>query len=181
VAEVQSRKIETRLYGVDSPEYNQPFSGLAKAFSRRAVLGRQVTVDPRCTDRYDRVVAVVDRGGGLLDADLVAAGFAWDSPRYCRLRVCREWQELETRARSKRAGLWQEPAPVPPWRWKEKSREKSLSRFSSKNWSKSKTGSQDNSTGRAAARRLKNHVITTYEDRVLRRGFLPGIIGWRYR
>lgn len=132
VVTVNSREIEVRLYGVDSPEYNQPFSGLAKAFSRRAVLGRQVTVDPRYTDQYGRLVAVIDRGGGLLNADLVAAGYAWVSPRYCRLRLCREWQELEMLARSKRAGLWQEPAPVPPWRWKEMSREKSLTKFSSK-------------------------------------------------
>jgi endonuclease YncB( thermonuclease family) len=133
VVEVKSRKMEIRLYGVDSPEYDQPFSGLAKAFSRRAVLGRQVTIDPRSTDRYDRVVALVDRDGGMLNADLVSAGFAWVSPRYCRLRLCREWRELEMLARSKRAGLWQEADPVPPWRWKEMSREKSFSRFSSKN------------------------------------------------
>jgi micrococcal nuclease len=112
------KELEIRLYGLDSPEYDQPFAAEAKALAKRLALGRSVAVAPVETDRYGRTVALVKVSGRAVNRELVAAGFAWVSPRYCRREVCREWRALEEQARRDRVGLWRQAEPIPPWRWK---------------------------------------------------------------
>lgn len=70
-------------------------------------------------DNYGRVVAVVSRDGVLVNRELVRAGHAWQYPRYCRSRdLCAEMESLQDAARAERLGLWREPSPLPPWKWK---------------------------------------------------------------
>lgn len=110
--------IEVRLYGLDAPEYNQPFADDAKKYVKNWADGQRVTVYPEYFDSYKRTVAVVVKGRQVLNRDLVEAGFAWVSPRYCHKDVCRSWTEIEERARHERKGLWQDTLPVAPWVWK---------------------------------------------------------------
>ncbi|MDK9707932.1 MAG: thermonuclease family protein [Desulforhopalus sp.] len=110
--------IEVRLYGLDAPEHNQPFADAAKQFVKNWVNGDRVTVFPEYIDSYKRTVAVVEKGKQVLNRDLVKAGFAWVSPRYCHKDFCRKWMEMEERARYDRWGLWQDTSPVAPWIWK---------------------------------------------------------------
>lgn len=110
--------LEIRLYGVDCPEYDQPFAGKAKAFAKNAVLGKKVVIEPVDVDKYGRTVAIVGRGQDILNRDLVQAGLAWVYPRYCRKAFCDSWKAEERAARNKRIGLWQETHPNPPWQWK---------------------------------------------------------------
>jgi micrococcal nuclease len=113
---------EVRLYGLDAPEYNQPFADDAKEYVKNWVDGNRVTVYPEYVDSYKRTVAVVVKGHQVLNRDLVEAGFAWVSPRYCHKDVCRSWTEMEERARHERKGLWQDSLPVSPWIWKRSGR-----------------------------------------------------------
>jgi len=109
---------EVRLYGLDAPEYNQPFADDAKKYVKNWADGQRVTVYPEYVDSYTRTVAVVVKGHQVLNEDLVEAGFAWVSPRYCHKEVCRRWTEMERKARYERKGLWQDRLPVAPWVWK---------------------------------------------------------------
>lgn len=110
--------IEVRLYGVDCPEYDQPFSRDAKQFAGHKVLGKNVLVKPSYNDSYGRVVAEVTRNNKVLNKELVQAGLAWVSPRYCKKSFCTAWQESENIARNERRGLWRDERPDPPWQWK---------------------------------------------------------------
>jgi endonuclease YncB( thermonuclease family) len=112
------RNVEVRLYGIDAPEYNQPFAREAKEHIREWIGWNRVMVHPEYVDSYGRTVAIIVKGEKVLNSDLVDAGLAWVYPRYCRKNVCKIWQEKENAARSGKKGLWQDRQPIAPWQWK---------------------------------------------------------------
>lgn len=114
--------VEVRLYGVDCPEYDQPYSREAKAFAERKVLGKKVMIEPVAEDSYGRMVAVVLKGDNVLNRELVQNGLAWVYPRYCKKAVCSSWKKVERMAREEKIGLWQDDQPNPPWQWKRSKR-----------------------------------------------------------
>ena len=112
---------EIRLYGIDTPEYRQPYSNKAKQFTKRLAYRKIVTLQEKDVDRYGRIVAVVMAQGKVVNRELVRKGLAWFYPRYCREQpLCKELRKLEERAKDDRRGLWRDESPVPPWDWKKK-------------------------------------------------------------
>ncbi|MBA3005229.1 MAG: thermonuclease family protein [Proteobacteria bacterium] len=113
------KKLRVRLWGIDTPEWQQRFSHKAREFTRQHVQGRQVELQSKTWDKYGRLVALVEVGGRSLNEDLIMEGLAWVHIYYCKEPICREWRQLEKEARSARRGLWQDNKPVPPWKWKQ--------------------------------------------------------------
>ena len=113
-------KVEVRLYGIDTPEYDQPSGRAAGKHLASLTAGRTVAVEAVTKDSYGRTVAIVRRQGGSLNEKMVGAGFAWVYRSYCRKPFCREWLGLEEEARRSGKGLWRNPSPVPPWEWRRK-------------------------------------------------------------
>lgn len=112
----QQEKI--RLYGVDCPESKQAFGQKAKDFTASMVAGQMVDVEPVDQDRYGRIVGLVTVAGRSLNGELVKNGLAWVYRQYCKRGECREWLASESQAKTVRIGLWDDPAPVPPWNWR---------------------------------------------------------------
>lgn len=111
--------VTVRLYGIDAPELDQPFGTAARRCLAALVSRKTVEIDPVTTDNFQRIVAVVRSSDGtLVNSHLVEAGCAWVSRRYCRRSSCLEWRELEDAARRNGRGLWKDPHPVPPWKWR---------------------------------------------------------------
>ncbi len=117
----QGREIvKVRLYGVDCPEKRQNSGRQAMQFTEQ-VLGKTVEVETVDRDRYGRTVGLVSSDGKLLNRELVREGHAWFYAAYCtRQPLCTELRELERLAKSKRAGLWRERNPLPPWEWRQR-------------------------------------------------------------
>ncbi|MGI6638336.1 MAG: thermonuclease family protein [Desulfobulbus sp.] len=112
------RIIKVRLYGIDSPEYGQPYWRAARTEARGWLKGI-VEIEPMYKDRYGRTVALVWSEGRLVNAALVQSGMAWVYPRFCRSReLCQHMETLQQAARQARLGLWQDEKPEPPWQWK---------------------------------------------------------------
>lgn len=115
------REVRVRLYDIDAPERRQPYGTVSRDYIASLCHRREVTVRIVDTDRYGRVVALVEVISSHKDVNraLVEAGLAWVYPHYCRIPVCGEWRRLETEARRARIGLWggSDP-PVPPWEWR---------------------------------------------------------------
>lgn len=109
---------EVRLWGIDCPEYDQPYGGAARKMGTTLLRGKAVTVEAKSRDSYDRLVGVVYLGKINVNEELVRQGAAWVYGRYCREAVCDEWRNLEERAKSARLGLWGGKQPVPPWKWR---------------------------------------------------------------
>ena len=105
-----------RLLGVDTPEiYSESgemfFAREASEFTKELVLGKQVTIfldeisDTR--DKFDRLLAYVFLPDGrFLNELLLSEGFAYSYTKY-RHSYYNKYNQLESRAKSNKKGLWQ--------------------------------------------------------------------------
>lgn len=115
----QGETITIRLYGIDCPEYGQPYWQEAKEAVQDMVLGKKVRIESMDTDQYGRTVGLVGVRGGLVNAELVRQGMAWVYTRYCTQQsLCRSLRDIEDAARMNRVGLWRDRTPTAPWVWK---------------------------------------------------------------
>jgi len=112
------QRTQIRLWGIDSPEKNQPFSSEAARFTNRMLLGRIVKIIPIQWDDYGRLVAEVFLGQKNISEELVRSGLAWVHIYYCRKKICSSWRILEKDARINQRGLWVDDVPIEPWIWK---------------------------------------------------------------
>lgn len=110
--------IEVRLYGIDCPEYRQPYSRAAKKYIKSNFSGRTVLLNSFYHDKYGRKVSLVFNNQRVLNRELIEAGLALVYPAYCRKPFCKEWKKEEERARQEKKGLWQQQVVIPPWQWK---------------------------------------------------------------
>lgn len=112
--------VRVRLHGIDCPERGQAFGAAAKRLASSLAFGKAVTVRPHGKDRYGRLLGeVVLPDGRVLNRELVAAGMAWHYVRYSDDAAL---AKAEQQARRARVGVWSEPDPVAPWRYRAASR-----------------------------------------------------------
>jgi endonuclease YncB( thermonuclease family) len=125
---VVSPDVRVRLFGIDSPEGDQPYGDRARAELSRLVAGRVVTVTPVDRDDYGRVVARVSVGERDVNAELVRAGAAWVYRRYTDDPML---LAAEAEAREARRGIWSlaKPDQVPPWDWRHGTRTRDEAAF----------------------------------------------------
>ena len=91
-----SKVYKLRLYGIDTPEYGQDYYKNAARYTRKYLLGKTVSVEPKDIDKYDRTVALVRLRTLLINEELVRAGMAWVYPWFCREKpLCSEMKILE--------------------------------------------------------------------------------------
>jgi endonuclease YncB( thermonuclease family) len=109
-------QLRVRLYGIDCPERGQDYGPQAKEYMEGLVSGKTVELLVVDIDRYSRYVALVGLDGALVNELMARAGFAWTYEQYCKAAgPCGMIREAESDARARKAGLWADPAPVPPW------------------------------------------------------------------
>lgn len=109
---------EIRLYGIDAPEYDQPYGSKAKKLVKTTILGKRVDITPVEWDKYHRLVAIVERDGQSVNKRLIKSGLAWYYPRYCTKKVCRSWKQEEKDSRKRKKNIWSTSSSVAPWKWK---------------------------------------------------------------
>ena len=104
------------LKDIDCPELKQPYGKQAKHAIAAYVGNREVVVRALKRDRDGRATAeILLRDGRNVGHELLKEGLAWwqrSASNDASLEV------LEELARASGKGLWSEPNPVPPWKWK---------------------------------------------------------------
>ena len=104
------------LKDVDCPELKQPYGKQAKHATAAYVGNRDVVVRALKRDRHGRTTAeILLQDGRNMGHELVKEGLAWSRPDTSHGQSLGDVEEL---ARAERKGLWSEPHPVPPWKWK---------------------------------------------------------------
>jgi endonuclease YncB( thermonuclease family) len=105
------------LKDIDCPELKQPYGKQAKRATAAYVGNREVVVRALKRDRHGRITAeILLRDGRNVGHELLKEGLAWwqrSASNDASLEV------LEELARASGKGLWSEPNPVPPWKWKD--------------------------------------------------------------
>ena len=132
VIDEHQQKHRVRLQGIDAPEKAQPFGRKSKDNLSRLVLNKPVRVEWDHRDRYDRILGKIwvqpqscpscpltlDAGHAQLTVGLAWWYQAYADQQSAQDRGAYEFSEQE--ARAKRAGLWSQPNPVPPWEWRQR-------------------------------------------------------------
>lgn len=122
-------KINVRLSSIDAPESShtnketgrvgQPYSANSTQNLKTLVNGKDVDATCFDTDRYGRSVCEIFVGRVSANQEQVRNGFAWantsNNGRYLRDKSL---VAMEAQARSAKAGLWAEKAPIEPWAWR---------------------------------------------------------------
>ncbi len=120
----EESRLKVRLYGIDAPETKkpdqpgQPYGEISKRTLMYKIMGRRVTAEIIDIDQYKRAVAVIRYSGKDINREMVAEGLAWAYRQYLQGPYESEYINEETRARSRRAGLWRESNPQPPWEFR---------------------------------------------------------------
>jgi endonuclease YncB( thermonuclease family) len=110
------------LKDIDCPKLKQPYGKQAKHAIAAYVGNREVLVRSLKRDRHGRITAeILLQDGRNVGHELIKEGLAWSRPDTSQGRSLGGVEEL---ARAERKGLWSEPHPVPPWKWKPKSKVK---------------------------------------------------------
>jgi micrococcal nuclease len=121
----EESRLKVRLYGIDAPETakpdtpGQPFGSIAKRTLMYKIMGRQVSAEIVDIDQYKRAVAVIRYAGRDINREMVAEGMAWAYRHYLEGAYASEYIGAENRARSRRAGLWRDANPLPPWEFRQ--------------------------------------------------------------
>jgi micrococcal nuclease len=153
-----------RIADVDSPEIGQPYSARARDFTSQLVFGRDVQIETRGLDQYNRTIGRVTVDGTDLGDALVHAGLAWV---YSRGVPNHSLAESERDARSRHAGLWADPSPVPPWSWRRSHQPDGTSR------STAPSGSRPESIPRVDLRDARGPFHGNTQSRVFHRPECP--------
>lgn len=116
------QQVKVRFYGIDTPEKKQAFGQAAKSQLQALTTGKKIDIEPVDVDRYGRTVGIVRADGVVVNGEMVKTGYAWVYEQYCKRQECRDWKAWQSEVQRARLGLWQDPAPVPPWEWRKKNR-----------------------------------------------------------
>ncbi len=116
----EGRAVRVRIAGIDAPERLQRHGARAQGQLAAMALNKEARVEERGLDRSGYTVARVQVHGTDLGLRLIHAGLAW------HLKGAQEqtpeeagiYAVAEAQARKRRAGLWQDLNPMPPWEWR---------------------------------------------------------------
>lgn len=104
------------LRHVDCPEPKQSYGKQAKQATAAYIANREVVVRDVIRDRQGRASAdLLLQDGRDIAHELVKEGLAWVQPGNGHDQALKDMQEL---ARAAGKGLWSEPNPTPPWKWR---------------------------------------------------------------
>lgn len=105
-----------RLAKIDAPELKQNFGKEAKLCLSNKILNQRVQVNILNQDMYKRDVGEIFKDEKSVNDQLVDEGCAWVYKAY---NQDVSLESVQTKARLLRRGLWNDPAPIPPWGWRE--------------------------------------------------------------
>jgi endonuclease YncB( thermonuclease family) len=116
VLDADNTQHKVRLFGIDTPEHNQPYGNAAKKALLELVGQQTVGVVVVTTDSYGRSVGTLYHDGVNINLAMVERGNAWWYRHFAPYE--RKLAAAEQLARDQRVGLWADPDPVPPWDWR---------------------------------------------------------------
>jgi endonuclease YncB( thermonuclease family) len=116
------RKVQhtVRLAGIDAPEKFQKHAQRSEDTLREFVFQKYVTVEVPRQGGSPRLGKVVVAGRDV-SLELLADGAAWYAPSRAQDLAEQDRQAYaaaEADARQRRAGLWRDSKPIPPWEYR---------------------------------------------------------------
>ena len=104
-----------RLVGIDAPEFLQAYGEASQQVLEGKVLGRRVRVEGTSRDQYGRLLGTLWINDRMINREMVAEGYAWVFGGYA---PAQDLLDAESLARQGRRGLWADPRPIAPQKWR---------------------------------------------------------------
>src|SRR5688500_5774539 len=114
--DTRGRKLEIRILGIDAPERNQPFADASRRALIKLIRGKEVEIHVAEPERHGRLVSRVMQGGVDVGHAQSKSGMAWVDPWAQTMPA--GYRDAERAARDARAGLWRDPKPREPWKYR---------------------------------------------------------------
>ena len=111
----ERQQVKIRLGQIDAPEKAQPFGQRSKQSLSDLIFGKEVRVQVETTDRYGRTVGRIFQDNLDVNLEQVKRGMAWAYRQYLTDKT---FLEAEHTAKAAKIGLWSEPNPTPPWKYR---------------------------------------------------------------
>lgn len=116
---VASDETRIRLWGIDTPERNQPHGKSSTKALESLLEGKRLYLEIKDVDRYGRTIGVIHiDDGDSINLLMVCYGQAWWYERYAK--QASDYRSCQEAAQTKRLGLWQKDNPTAPWNWRRK-------------------------------------------------------------
>ena len=112
-----------RLMGIDAPEKTQAFGAASKQALSNYIYQREVTVEYKKKDRYQRILGKVILDKQDICLAMISDGMAWHYKDYEKEQSKTDrdlYSQSELKARQAKIGLWIEKHPVSPWIFRHK-------------------------------------------------------------
>ncbi len=125
VLDGRKRQHKIRLTGIDAPEKSQPYGNVSRQHLAGLVFGREVRANCPKKDRYQRQLCKIEVDGRDVNLAQLAAGMAWHYKAYGKdqgLFDFTGYALVELEARYRRRGLWADPRPQAPWKYRQAKR-----------------------------------------------------------
>ena len=106
-----------RLMGIDAPEKSQAFGAASKQALSNYIYQREVTVEYKKKDRYQRILGKVILDKQDICLAMIELGLAWHYKDYEKEQSKTDrdfYSQAELKARQAKIGLWQDANPVAP-------------------------------------------------------------------
>jgi endonuclease YncB( thermonuclease family) len=113
---VNKRQVRVRLDSIDAPEHGQALGKRSQQSLAQLCAAKQAWIEDRGKDRYGRTIGRVTCDGADANSEQVRRGMAWVFVRYAPKGS--PLYGLEAAAKVQRLGLWSEPHPIAPWKWR---------------------------------------------------------------
>jgi endonuclease YncB( thermonuclease family) len=110
------RTVRIRMVGIDAPELDQPAGGQARSALARKLAAGVVRVEGDARDQHGRLLGTLWIDNRDVNREMVADGWAW---AFTGFADDEDLLAAESAARHDRRGLWADPRPLPPARWRE--------------------------------------------------------------
>lgn len=111
----KKKQHKIRFYGIDCPEKGQDYYQVAKDFTNKYSIGKQVRIEVKSTDRYGRKVGIVWVNKTNLNLQLLRKGLAWHYKQYDKSKL---YASAEATARAKKLHIWSKKNAVAPWNFR---------------------------------------------------------------
>lgn len=117
VLDADKTEHKIRLMGIDAPEKSQAFGSASKQALSNYIYQREVTVEYKKKDRYQRILGKVILDKQDICLAMISDGMAWHYKDYEKEQSKTDrdlYSQAEIKARSEKIGLWQDNKAIEP-------------------------------------------------------------------
>lgn len=110
-----------RLLGIDAPESKQEFGSISSSTLQKCVGNGSVKIEYRERDKYSRILGKVWANGVDCNLNQVKTGSAWHYKYFQNQQPPADrisYSEAEKRAKNNNLGLWANPNPINPYKYR---------------------------------------------------------------